>query len=372
MFFSPKARLAQSADQLSRTVGRPVPLPVIESIVDSHPRPRSFARILGGVLAFEANPRDYARAHPAREQQKWNHRCDYDGSLRVSAALSRYFDFYDLTALPAYDATFVARTSDELDRQGYSLIADFVAPTDCDAIVDFLGQAGLAFREDLSGTIHQGYTQANVDRASSNVTRIVDQSALLACPAVAKLAFDPNLVAVAQKFLGAPPVHTQTNCWWSKHHSDDLEHVKAAAQQFHQDRDYIRFLKVFIYLTDVDEASGPHEFIAGSNADYAQVSKNRLRSSKRLSDRYLESVYPKDRFRQFTATRGSIILEDTSGFHKGNPVVSGHRLMLQLEYVSSLFGAPGHYLHAGALEHVPPPFRDFRRFVSAYRAGQTT
>jgi len=369
MFFSPKSRLARSAEQLSRAVGRPVPWPAIEAIVDSHARPRRLSRILSGVLDFEARSREDGAMWGMREQQKLNHECDYDGSLRVSAALSRYFDSYDLTALAGYDAEFVARTSRELGQQGYSLIADFVTPEDCDAIITFLGRESLAFREDLSGTIHHGYSQANVDRASSNVTRIIDQSALLACPAIAKLAFDPNLVAVAQQFLGAPPVHTQTNCWWSKHHSDDLEHIKAAAQQFHQDRDYIRFLKVFIYLTDVDEDGGPHEFIAGSNADYAQVSKNRLRSSKRLSDEYLESVYPKDRFRKFTATRGSIILEDTSGFHKGNPIVSGHRLMLQLEYVSSLFGAPGRYLRAAALEHVPPRFRDFRRFVSAYRAG---
>ena len=182
-------------------------------------------------------------------------------------------------------------------------------------------------------------------------------------PQIAALAFDPNLVAVAQSFLGAPPIHTQTACWWSKRYSEELEHIKTAAQRFHQDRDYIKFLKVFIYLTDVDEQSGPHEFIAGSNADYALVSKNKQRSSRRLSDEYLESIYPKDRFKKFTATRGSIILEDTSGFHKGNPVVDGHRLMLQLEFVSSLFGTPSHHLREAALEHVPPSFRNLERLV---------
>ena len=368
MLFPLKRRLAKSAEQLSRAAGRRVSYEAVEAIVDKHRRPGQFARLLSRVLAFEANPRGYGNAHPLREQQKYSHNCDFDGSLLISEILSLYFDSYDLTKHSGYDGAFVARTSRELGDQGYSSVADFVPPADCDAIVEFLGRDGLHFREDISGTVHNGYVQANVSRAGSNVTRIVDQSALLACPQIAGLAFDPSLVAVAQNFLGAPPVHTQTNCWWSKHYSDDPEHIKAAAQRFHQDRDYIKFLKVFIYLTDVDESGGPHEFIAGSNADYALVSKNKRRSSKRVSDAYLERIYPAERFRKFTATRGSIILEDTSGFHKGNPVVTGHRLMLQLEYVSSLYGAPAYYLRAGALEHVPPEFRSLERFVSAYRA----
>ena len=176
MLFPLRRKLAVSAEQLSGAVGRHIPYQTIEAIVQAHRRPSHFAQILSRVLAFEANPRKYSSVHPPREQQKFNHRCDYEGSLRVSEALSLFFDDYDLTDHPAYDADFVARKSNELDEQGYSLIADFVLPMDCDAMIEFLGQDHILFREDLSGRIHNGYTPANVSRATSNVSRIVDQS----------------------------------------------------------------------------------------------------------------------------------------------------------------------------------------------------
>jgi hypothetical protein len=43
---------------------------------------------------------------------------------------------------------------------------------------------------------------------------------------------------------------------------------------------------------------------------------------------------------QFIAPKGTIIIEDTRGLHKGNPVQPGgnSRLMLQLQFSNSLFG----------------------------------
>ena len=366
MFFLEKRKLAESARRLNRSTDRDVPIAAVEALVRSHVRPTRLAQILRRVLDFETDRSAYDAAHPQKEQQKFNHRCDYAGACRIDDALSLFFDSYDLADAPGYDADFVARCSAELGAQGYSLLQNFVPSAECERIVEFLGQDHLQFREDLSGKTHRGYSARNVDATTSNVCRLVDQSALLACPQVSGLLLNPSLVAIAQAFLGAPPIHTQVACWWSTPYSEELEHIKTAAQLFHQDRDYIKFLKIFIHLTDVDETSGPHEFVAGSNADYTVVSKNKQRSSKRLTDAYLRSIYPEARFRKFTAPRGSIILEDTSGFHKGNPVVRGHRLMLQLEFVSTLFGNPGYPLRRAALEHVAAPFSRLDRFFSAY------
>jgi hypothetical protein len=41
----------------------------------------------------------------------------------------------------------------------------------------------------------------------------------------------------------------------------------------------------------------------------------------------------------FAAPRGTIIVEDTRGLHKGNPVSGNSRLILQLQFSNSLFGA---------------------------------
>jgi Phytanoyl-CoA dioxygenase (PhyH) len=364
MFFVHKRRLADRVRQLNENSGREVPVAAVEAIVAAHERPSLFTKILSGILAFESAPSRPGLT--AREQQRLNHACDYEGAGRVSEALRLFFADYELGGLAGFDAEFVARCSSELTAHGCALVEGHLPPENCARILEFLGQERLVFREDLSGKEHRGYSARNVERTTSNVCRVTDQSMLLECPDIAALAFDTTLLEIAQRFLGAPPIHTQVACWWSTAYSDELEHVKTAAQQFHQDRDYIKFLKIFVYLTSVDESAGPHEFIAGSNVDYATASKNKRRSSKRLTDEYLRSIYPAERFRKFTAPRGSIILEDTSGFHKGNPLVSGHRLMLQLEFATTLFGNPAHLFRKEALAQVPREVARLDRLVSAY------
>lgn len=364
MFFVHKRRLAERVRRLNEAVGRDVTPATVEALVAAHPRPSRLASILSGVLEFEAAPD--RPVMPQRAQQKLNHACDYAGAARISRALALFFDPYALDGLAGFDAAFVARCTAALDATACALIERRLSAEHCDRIVEFLGHDRLTFREDLSGKVHRGYSARNVAATTSNVCRVADQSALLECPEIAALAFDPSFIEIAQRFLGAAPIHTQVACWWSTPYSQALEHVKTAAQRFHQDRDYIKFVKVFVYLTDVDDDSGPHEFVAGSNADYATVSKNKTRSSKRLTDEYLRSVYPAERFLKLTAPRGSVIFEDTSGFHKGNPVVSGHRLVLQLEFATTLFGNPSRLFREAALAHVPPELARLGRLVSAY------
>lgn len=368
MFFHLRGRLEKSVDRLNLAVGKEVPNRAVADIVQKHSRPNRFAEILRRVLAFEADPIDYNAQHPQREQRKYNHRCDFDASRRVSEALSLFFDSYALADRRSDDHDFLKRSSRELDEQGYSLTEDRVSFADCDAIVEFLGQDHLVFREALTNRTHLGYSAEHVRDTTSNTCWLTDKFALLACPEVAALACDPSLVAVAQEFIGAPPILTQIVCWWSAPYSTSVEQVKTAAQQFHQDRDYIKFVKVFVNLTDVDDDNGPHVFIAGSNADYATVSKNRLRASKRLSNEYLESVYAPQRFRKFTASRGTVLFEDTSGFHRGTPVASGHRLMLQFEFANTLFGSPRYQIDRIPTENISPELRTQSRFLSAYRA----
>ena len=359
-------KLRRGVEALNRATRKDVIPEAVQELVRAHTRPRQFADILNRVLEFEADPGRYDASHARKEQQKYNHRCDYAAAGLVSRALSLYFDHYDLESLPGYDAAFVETNARALVEDGYVFLGDFLSQAECDRIAGFLASEHVVFREDLSGREHRGYTPANVAASTSNVARITDQSSLLACPEIAALAFDPRLVDIAQAFLGAPPIHTQVNCWWSVGFSNELDFIKSAAQKFHQDRDYIKFIKFFFYLTDVSEDNGPHEFIAGSNVDYAERTRNKRRSSKRLDDARLESSYPPERFRRFAGPRGSLIIEDTSGFHKGNPVRTGHRLMLQLEYVSTRYGSPPGYLAPGPLEHLDPEMRRFERLFSAY------
>ena len=50
------------------------------------------------------------------------------------------------------------------------------------------------------------------------------------------------------------------------------------------------------------------------------------------------AAYGENAIKSFTAPKGTVIFEDTRGFHKGSPLLSGHRLVLQLQFNFDEFG----------------------------------
>jgi hypothetical protein len=163
-----------------------------------------------------------------------------------------------------------------------------------------------------------------------------DPAVLLDNADVQALMADPTLLEVAQGYLGSEPVADVLSMWWhtNAHDQPDAE----AAQYYHFDLDRIAWLKVFVYLTDVGPDNGPHSFVLGSHRPGAIPWSMLRKGYARLEDDEVEAFYGRDNCLQMTAPRGSIIIEDTRGLHKGNTVRGDPRLILQLQLSSSLFG----------------------------------
>lgn len=176
------------------------------------------------------------------------------------------------------------------------------------------------------------------------------------------LAFDPVLINIAQEALGAVPIHVQTNCWWTFSNAGASAKKRARlesinAQRFHQDQEFISFVKVFVYLTDVGEQNGPHVYVRGSVNDHdkAPAQEN---VSYRFEDAEIEAAFGPDRVVSITGPAGQIAFVNTRGFHKGAPVVAGHRLLLQFEYASSMYFNP---VKPFAVAHLSSAGTDLRR-----------
>ena len=163
-----------------------------------------------------------------------------------------------------------------------------------------------------------------------------ETGALLDNADVQALLADPSLLSLVQAYLGCEPVADVLSMWWhtAYHTSPDSE----AAQYFHFDLDRIKWLKVFIYLTDVGPDNGPHSFVPGSHQTAGIPSGILHRGYVRLSDEEVYGRYGKEHCKQFCGPAGSIIVEDTRGLHKGAHVSGDPRLVLQLQFSNSLFG----------------------------------
>jgi len=164
-----------------------------------------------------------------------------------------------------------------------------------------------------------------------------DEHRLLANPVVRQVVFDPAVLALSQEYLGCAPVFSNVCMWWSTRWSS--EPSVGAGQLFHFDMDRIRWLKFFILLTDVSEKHGPTTFIAGTHRSGMQPRPLLDKGYSRLTDEEVLRHYPKERVIHFTGKRGTVVACDTRGFHKGEPLLEGDRLVLQVEFADSLFGA---------------------------------
>ena len=228
------------------------------------------------------------------------------------------------------------RIVDTLRRDGYVTFPGVLPPEVCDRLLAYsLRQPSRMRVMDNKRTVVDH--RVVYDRAAPAAVRYdFGMGDLLANPDVQQLLADQSLISVAQDYLGARPTFDVLAMWWHTAFSDTPD--SEAAQYFHFDMDRPKWVKCFIYLTDVTEASGPHVFVAGSHRTGGIPRAFLDRGYARLMDDEVKAEFGAERIVEFAAPRGTIILEDTRGLHKGAHVRSGDRLMLQIQFSNSLFG----------------------------------
>jgi hypothetical protein len=149
-----------------------------------------------------------------------------------------------------------------------------------------------------------------------------DAEDILNAPGLLDLANDPRILDIVGQFLGCKPTIGYMATWWSYATGMGAQQ----AENFHRDVDDWRFVKLFVYLTDVTMESGPHKYVLHSSP------QNKLTDIRRFDDDEVARTFGEDNIRTMTSKAGEAFLEDTYGIHKGQPVQSGHRLLFQVVY----------------------------------------
>ncbi len=152
------------------------------------------------------------------------------------------------------------------------------------------------------------------------------------------LYFDSTFLHIANDYLNSRPWVDIFTMWWSTpiNKIDDKykhEFIDSAAQMFHYDLDRLKFLKFFIYLTDVNEENGPHVYVKGSHLKPFDF----INYDGRYSDDLI-FMNQAENIVKLTGKKGTIMAVDTRGIHKGLELLAGERLIYQLQFTNSLFG----------------------------------
>ena len=202
----------------------------------------------------------------------------------------------------------------DLSRAGIVMLPGLTNPREADAIATYfrskpvVGPGGRLMELDAlpAGTSMGSYELRTV----------------LECPQVMRLVNDPRVLALATGYLGCKPTLSSIGVRWSLARDGGPE----GTQVYHRDPDDWRFLKIFIYLTDVNEESGPHAYVRGSH-----LTAGRIRSHP-YQPEDLVARYGAENIELVVGTRGTAFLADTWGIHSGHVPRRAPRLILQAQY----------------------------------------
>lgn len=143
-----------------------------------------------------------------------------------------------------------------------------------------------------------------------------------------------------------------------------------ASQLWHRDPEDKKMLKLFIYLNDVDEDSGPFIYVPYSKygLKWGGVFPQRPPRGYYPPKGAVEKVIPPDAIRLMTAPAGTMIFCDTTGLHKGGYATKKERIMFTAGYRSQVSAWHTDFKHPQNIEEEmnKKEFNEKKRFAIEY------
>jgi ectoine hydroxylase-related dioxygenase (phytanoyl-CoA dioxygenase family) len=147
-----------------------------------------------------------------------------------------------------------------------------------------------------------------------------------------RLGINPRLLDLANAYLRMWSKLEYVDVWYTAPAGTD---ERRASQRWHRDFNDRHLLKAFLYLVDVDEETGPFEYVPRSapGGELEQLWPWRpLGENYPPEDEFAERV--NGRSVTFTAPKGTIIFCNTSGFHRGGFAREKTRVLATLTWDS--------------------------------------
>ena len=151
-----------------------------------------------------------------------------------------------------------------------------------------------------------------------------------------ELAASPRMLDVVNTYLEMWTRLLYVDQWYTVPVMTD-EDARISSQRWHRDYNDQHLIKVFIYMNDVDEGSGPFEYVPGSarGGPYAdEWPWTPFGGDLYPPQEEFDKKIPAEAVRTLTGPAGSMIFCNTSGFHRGGFATKRPRIMGVYNYIS--------------------------------------
>lgn len=203
-----------------------------------------------------------------------------------------------------------------LFRDGYAPLNAILSVEQCQDIISYLLDKKMTDRLNVQTVFKLESVPSLVRMGDYSMEDVVN------CPHILNLANNPTLIGIATTYLGCKPTISQV----AVRMAFPSETMGVSVQCFHRDAEDWRYIKLIVFLSDVDHESGPHFFVIKTHFEQAPI---RLKSH---SDEEISSIYGSESITEVTGNSGFGFIIDSAGIHKGASPTKNSRLMLQIQY----------------------------------------
>jgi hypothetical protein len=149
-----------------------------------------------------------------------------------------------------------------------------------------------------------------------------------------RLGASSRMLDMVNTYLGMWSKLSYADQWYSPPRGSEADRL--GSMRWHRDYNDQHLVKVFVYLSDVDEGSGPLQYVPGSarNGPYANEWPWQPMGESYPPPEEFEQRIPDSAVKTFTAPEGTMILANTSGFHRGGFATENPRNVWVYNYVS--------------------------------------
>jgi hypothetical protein len=259
------------------------------------------------------------------------HRLTLSGADRASE-LRRVEEFELTNCLFNRDITSCVGDLKEL---GYSVLPTVISEEVVSGLESLAKNEHCILRDRFDGQSSDALVRVDPDSPLST-SAWVPEDRIVSSGLVEKILSDVQLRYVISTYLATTSFHARRpQLWWSFPSIDRLPKSESA-QMFHFDLDAPKWVKFFIYLSDVNSDTGPHFFVPGTHKVGARSSELLHRGYVRISNDDLEKHHPGQSV-SISGKKGTAFFGDTSCWHKGGELTQGSRIVFQLEFAATSF-----------------------------------
>ena len=234
--------------------------------------------------------------------------------------------------LSKYDAVELKKYQENLKKNGYLILENILTTNEVDYLANDLKKKDGFYLSDKNGV--SAKQRLNLDNPAE-VKFFYSSQDIINTKSFQKILFDSSLINFSQEYLNSYPVIDNISSWWS---FPSNKPDKNAAQWWHFDLERPKWLKFFFFMTDCTLETGAHSFVKETHKNNGINWHLRKKGYSRLSDEEINKYYKKKDIINMILRKGSLLIEDTRGLHKGKKLLKDKRFLIQLQFSSSAFG----------------------------------